>query len=65
MIKVKRRRYGGCAMKECVLAWGDIPLCLKGRRLKSALEAIDDRSRFAKPNRRWKKSKDCDHISGL
>ncbi len=31
--KAKRRRYGGCGMKVCVLTWGDLALCLKGRRL--------------------------------
>ena len=33
VIKAKRRRSGGCAVKECVLTWGDLALCLKGRRL--------------------------------
>src|SRR5690606_14961993 len=32
VIKAKRRRSGGCAAKECVLTWGDLALCLKGRR---------------------------------
>jgi hypothetical protein len=30
--KTRWRKYGGCAMKECVLTWGDLALCLKGRR---------------------------------
>jgi hypothetical protein len=30
--KARRRRCGGCAMKVCVLTWGDLALCLKGRR---------------------------------
>ncbi|MDT0619971.1 hypothetical protein RM531_15995, partial [Salinisphaera sp. P385] len=30
--KAKRRRFGGCAVKECVLTRGDLALCLKGRR---------------------------------
>ena len=34
VIKAKWRRSGGCAEKECVLTWGDLALCLKGRRLK-------------------------------
>lgn len=35
MAKEKRRRSGGRAEKECVLTWGDLALCLKGRlRLK-------------------------------
>jgi len=32
VIKAKRRRSGGCAMKVCVLTWGDLASCLKGRR---------------------------------
>ena len=44
VIKAKRRRCGGCAMKVCVLTWGDLALCLKGRRLcrseKSAEVAV-------------------------
>ncbi|MGF6976845.1 hypothetical protein QFZ94_005295 [Paraburkholderia sp. JPY465] len=28
--KVKWRRCGGCAMKECVLTWGGLASCLKG-----------------------------------
>ena len=28
--KVRRRRSGGGAVKECVLTWGDLALCLKG-----------------------------------
>jgi len=35
VIKAKRRKSGGCAVKECVLAWGDIALCLKGRRSRA------------------------------
>ena len=30
--KARRRRCGGCAMKVCVLTWGDLALCLKGLR---------------------------------
>jgi hypothetical protein len=30
--KGKRRRSGGRAVKECVLTWGDLALCPKGRR---------------------------------
>jgi len=29
--KSQWRKSGGCAMKECVLTWGDLALCLKGR----------------------------------
>ena len=31
--KARRRKCGGCAMKVCVLTWGDLALCLNGRRL--------------------------------
>jgi len=30
--KARWRRSGGCAMKECVLTWGDLASWLKGRR---------------------------------
>ena len=36
--KVRRRRSGGRAVKECVLTWGDLALCLKGRRCKPERE---------------------------
>ena len=32
VIKVRRRKSGGCAAKECVFTWGDLASCLKGRR---------------------------------
>src|SRR5664280_3047942 len=32
VIKGKRRKSGGRAVKECVLTWGDLALRLKGRR---------------------------------
>jgi hypothetical protein len=32
VIKAKRRKSGGCAVKECVLTRGDLALWLKGRR---------------------------------
>jgi len=32
VIKAKWRKSGGCAAKACVLTWGDLALCLKGRR---------------------------------
>ena len=32
VVKGKRRRSGGCAVKDCVLTWGDLALRLKGRR---------------------------------
>ena len=33
VIKARWRRCGGCAMKVCVLTWGDLASRLKGRRL--------------------------------
>jgi hypothetical protein len=30
--KARWRKIGSCAGMECVLTWGDIALCLKGRR---------------------------------
>ena len=36
--KRRWRRSGGRAVKECVLTWGDLALCLKGRRCKSERE---------------------------
>ena len=38
VIKAKWRKSGGCAVKECVLTWGDLALCLKGRRKKNRSE---------------------------
>ena len=35
VINGKRRRSGGRAAKECVLTWGDLALCLKGRRCRA------------------------------
>ena len=32
VINGKRRRSGGRAVKECVLTWGDLAVCLKGQR---------------------------------
>jgi hypothetical protein len=29
MVKAKCRKSGGCAVKECVLTWGDLASCLK------------------------------------
>ncbi|WP_301275944.1 hypothetical protein [Dechloromonas sp.] len=50
VIKAKWRKSGGCAEKECVLTWGDLALCLKGRRCESEREVIDGRPSFAKPS---------------
>jgi hypothetical protein len=36
--KFRWRRSGGRAVKECVLTWGDLASCLKGRRCKSERE---------------------------
>ncbi|MBC8739851.1 hypothetical protein F6X40_24390 [Paraburkholderia sp. UCT31] len=33
--RAKRRKCGGCAMKECALTWGDLASCLKGRRRRA------------------------------
>ena len=30
--RLRRRKSGGCAVKDRVLTWGDLALCLKGRR---------------------------------
>jgi hypothetical protein len=32
VIKARRRKSGGCAVKECVLTRGDLASWLKGRR---------------------------------
>lgn len=39
--KAKWRRSGGCAEKECVLTWGGLALCLKGRRLCRSEESAE------------------------
>ena len=38
VIKARRRKSGGCAVKECVLTWGGLAPCLKGQRSRSASE---------------------------
>ena len=38
VVKAKRRKFGGCAVKECVLTRGDLALCLKGQRCKPGRE---------------------------
>jgi hypothetical protein len=45
VIKVKWRKSGGCAEKECVLTWGDLASRLKGRRMKPERERQAVRSR--------------------
>ena len=44
VIKAKRRKSGGCAVKECVLTWGDLALWLKGRRGSTEREVSRGRS---------------------
>ena len=44
VIKVKWRRSGGCAVKECVLTWGDLAAWLKGRRGDTEREVSRGRS---------------------
>ena len=44
VVKARRRKSGGCAVKECVLTWGDLVLRLKGRRCKPAREVSRGRS---------------------
>jgi len=44
VVKAKRRRSGGCAGKECVLTWGYLALCLKGRRCEPEREVSRGRS---------------------
>ena len=49
--KVRWRRSGGRAVKECVLTWGDLALCLKGRRCKPEREVSRGRSSWRKPTK--------------
>ena len=32
VVKGRWRKSGGCAVKDRVITWGDLALCLKGRR---------------------------------
>jgi len=41
---LRRRKSGGCVMKECVLTWGGLALCLKGRQRKLEREVSRGRS---------------------
>src|SRR5271167_3420093 len=36
--RLRRRKSGGCAGKDCVLTWGDLASRLKGRRLMNRSE---------------------------
>jgi hypothetical protein len=38
VIKAKWRKSGGCAVRECVLTWGGLASCLKGRRCEPERE---------------------------
>ena len=40
VVKAKGRRSGGCAGRECVLTWGNLASCLKGRRRKPEREVL-------------------------
>jgi hypothetical protein len=44
VVKAEWRRSGGCAVKECVLTWGDLALRLKGRRGNTEREVSRGRS---------------------
>ena len=47
VIKVRWRRSGGGAVKECVLTWGDLVLCLKGQQRKLEREVSRGRSSWS------------------
>ena len=49
VIKGRWRRFGGRAVKECVLTWGDLALCLKGRRCEPEREVSRGRSSWCEP----------------
>ncbi len=44
VIKARRRKSGGCAVKECVLTWGSLASQLKGRRGDTEREVSRGRS---------------------
>lgn len=44
VVKGRQRKSGGCAGKDCVLTWGDLALCLKGRRCEPEREVSRSRS---------------------
>jgi hypothetical protein len=44
VVKGRQRRFGGCAVKDCVLTWGDLASCLKGRRRQPEREVSRGRS---------------------
>jgi len=47
--KAKWRKSGGCAAKECVLTWGDLASCLKGRQGNLEREVSRGRSSRGDP----------------
>ena len=57
LAKAKWRKSGGCAVKECVLTWGDLASCLKGRRCKLEREVSRSRS-SPRRNPMWEKTED-------
>ncbi len=46
--KVRWRKCGGCAVKDRVLTWGDLALCLKGRRGHPEREVSKGRSSWSR-----------------
>jgi len=40
VIKAKRRKSGGCAVKECVLTWGDLASRLTRENLQRAFKRV-------------------------
>jgi hypothetical protein len=44
VIKARWRKCGGCAMKVCVLTWGDLALWVKARRFAPQREVSRGRS---------------------
>ena len=57
--KVRWRRSGGRAVKECVLTWGDLALCPKGRRCKSEREVSRGRSSLLARTNEGPNKKEC------
>ena len=49
VIKAKRRKFGGCAAKECVLTRGDLALWVKARRPLPEREVSRGRSSAGSP----------------
>ena len=53
------RKSGGRAVKECVLTWGDLALCPKGRRCKSEREVSRGRSSLLARTNEGPNKKEC------